>query len=159
MATLPNYRTLLHAAADKGHIEILQLLLKAKFNGEDEINKNDRDKLGNTALIYAVKNSHVRAVEVLLESGANPDIKNYDDKAAIDLAIESGRIDILKLLFDKGAKIDGVVSSNPEIIALLEAAKKQETAPHDDSVAGAQPGHASKLVDERKEDNRSSPAR
>ena len=57
---------------------------------------------GNTPLFPAVKNGHPRAVALLLESGAVWDWRNNYTKSPMDYA------------------------KNPEVVALLEKAKREE---------------------------------
>lgn len=52
---------------------------------------------GNTALIWAVQNNCYNVAKYLIDNGANIDIKNNNDKTALDIAIEKNNIDILNL--------------------------------------------------------------
>ena len=62
---LPNNCTLLHMAALRGDVKILELLLA---RGADV---NSKDSCDNTPVIYAAKRRHRRAVRLLEEHGAN----------------------------------------------------------------------------------------
>lgn len=56
--------TPLMSAAHSGNIEVVKMLLKYVRN------VNQEDKEGNTALYYAVENSHLEIVKILHEHGA-----------------------------------------------------------------------------------------
>ena len=56
--------TPLMSAAHSGNLSLVKLLLKYVNN------VNEEDKEGNTALYYAVENSHLEVVKVLHEHGA-----------------------------------------------------------------------------------------
>jgi ankyrin repeat protein len=67
-------RTPLHIAADAGHDDVVQLLLKANANIEA------RTFSGQTALNYAAVTGHASIAELLLDHGAS--IKAHDDYGA-----------------------------------------------------------------------------
>ena len=52
---------------------------------------------GNTALIWAVQNNCYNVAKYLIDNWANIDVKNNNDKTALDIAIEKNNIDILNL--------------------------------------------------------------
>jgi len=61
----PEGKTLLMSASMKNDIEILKLLIKHT----DRIDTQDKEQ--HTALYYATKVNNIKAVEVLVQSGAN----------------------------------------------------------------------------------------
>jgi ankyrin repeat protein len=62
-------------------------------------NINHKNKLGNTAWIYASRNGHLDAAKKLLElSGMNVSIRNEGGKSASDIVKEGGYVDVLALL-------------------------------------------------------------
>lgn len=83
----------IHWAADRGHHQILDILLQ---NGAN-VNLIDKDS-GQTALHYAISCSHVECIKILLHHGANPHITDSDDVTCIDLANESDDQNIVDLL-------------------------------------------------------------
>ena len=101
--------TALMSAALRGKTEAVKLLLEASAN----INaKNDR---GQTALHVPldIRNSNYRiyrlskdTIQLLLAKGADVNLKDKDGRTPLHLAAELADRDIVKLLLDKGAKVD-----------------------------------------------------
>lgn len=83
----------IHWAADRGHANILDILLK---HGAD-VNLVDKDA-GQTALHYAISCGHVECIKTLLKYGANANITDSEDVSCIDLANESEDPKIIELL-------------------------------------------------------------
>lgn len=83
----------IHWAADRGHANILDILLKY---GAD-VNLIDNES-GQTALHYAISCGHLECIKILLNFGANPKIADSDDVTCIDLAEESEDPHIIKLV-------------------------------------------------------------
>ena len=79
-----NGKTPLHMACTtrKTLHKTVHHLLKADTSGINEV-----DILGNTALHYASRHMLPGAVEILLEYGADPDLKNLEDKTPLQYAI------------------------------------------------------------------------
>ena len=65
---------------------------------------NTQDNEGNTALMMAVMMGGTTGVQALLDSGANPNIKNKAGKTALQIAKEKKDDAIIKLLQERGAK-------------------------------------------------------
>lgn len=80
----------IHWAADSGHTNIIELLLK---NGAD-INRKDVD--GQTALHYAASCDHVNCVKFLLRKGATKDILDNEGKSPYDVASDEEIKGLLK---------------------------------------------------------------
>ena len=65
-------------------------------NGAD-VNAADND--GNTPLMHSVISENVKVIEILIENGANIEVKNAEGKTAYELAQEQGvSEDLLTLL-------------------------------------------------------------
>jgi len=62
------------------------------------------NKLGNTLLMLTVLYGNINAVEILLENGANVDIKNGNTPLIITAIF--GYIDIAKVLLENGANTE-----------------------------------------------------
>lgn len=75
-----------------------------KFFIEKGVPINAQDSYGMTPLHYAMRGKNAEAAIALLEAGADPNIPNRDN--VIPLAMIGGmpeRLDLLKLMLDKGA--------------------------------------------------------
>ncbi|XP_018335767.1 ankyrin repeat and SAM domain-containing protein 1A-like isoform X2 [Agrilus planipennis] len=86
--------TPLHLAAWSGNIEIVQLLLC----GPSICNVNLLTKDKDTALHCAAQYGHTGVVNLLLERGCDPGIRNCRGETALDLAAQYGRLDTVELL-------------------------------------------------------------
>ena len=93
-----SFNKMLGIAAMYNQVLCCQYLLD---NGYCDVNEIV-DKSGKTSLIIAAKEGSHGACELLLEYGADKDIKDNDGKTAYDYAVENGNTEIAKLLNDKG---------------------------------------------------------
>uniref|UniRef100_A0A8D0UH89 RAMA domain-containing protein n=1 Tax=Sus scrofa TaxID=9823 RepID=A0A8D0UH89_PIG len=82
--------TPLHEAASEGCNDVIVELLKASAN----VNCENVD--GILPLHDAVANSHLKAAEILLQHGANPNQKDQKQKTALDKADDENMKDLLK---------------------------------------------------------------
>jgi hypothetical protein len=93
-----NDETLLHKASYHGRTEVM-LYLVSKGLGVDV-----PDRLGFTPLHEAARAGEMKAAEVLLSLGANPQARTNADKSAADLAEEKGAKAIVHLIRNGGYK-------------------------------------------------------
>ena len=68
-----------------------------------QLHWNDSKKTSYTLLDKAVVKNQVECVAILLENGANPEIKNSDGKTAIELAVQNEKIS--KLFQEHGGEL------------------------------------------------------
>lgn len=104
-------------AIKEGKNHFLRIVLK---NGG--INPNEFIVLDNhlaPPLIHAILHDHAGIIKVLLEYKANPDITLYDQKTALELALDSSRDKIAITLIKGGADF---ISKGKEGISALERA-------------------------------------
>jgi len=88
---------LFHAVAN-GHDRIADTLLNITRQPDDvELEK------GFTPLLIAATNGDTVIVRLLLECGANPNMRNFDGVTALHNAVFEKQIDIVKLLLEHGA--------------------------------------------------------
>ncbi|XP_012672671.1 ankyrin repeat family A protein 2 isoform X2 [Clupea harengus] len=74
----------LSLACSKGYTDIVKMLI------ECGVNVNEYDWNGGAPLLYAVHGNHVRCVEILLESGADPTMESDSGFNAMDMAVAMG---------------------------------------------------------------------
>ena len=93
-----NNISLLHMVAANGHLECAELLLK---NSQvREICLNSCNTEGNTPLHWAALNSHASLVRLLLEHGADINIKNFADRSPFDEAVAHEKFEITAVMID-----------------------------------------------------------
>ncbi|MCX5827124.1 MAG: ankyrin repeat domain-containing protein [Deltaproteobacteria bacterium] len=88
---------LIHAVAN-GHERIASVLLHITKQPDDV-----EPEKGFTPLLLAATDGHTAMVRLLLEHGANPNMKNFDGVTALHNAVFEKQIDIVKLLLEYGA--------------------------------------------------------
>lgn len=86
---------------EKNQIQDLEDILKKNFD------PNTRDEDGRTLLFHAVINKNLQIVKLLLEHGADPNAKDYEDRLSpIITAGGHGTKEIIELLMEHGADIN-----------------------------------------------------
>ena len=91
---------LFHAVAN-GYTRIAKQILRITKQANDV----DPEK-GFTPLLIAATNGHIGLVKLLLEYGANPNMRNFDGVTALHNAIFGEQVDILKLLLQHDAALN-----------------------------------------------------
>uniref|UniRef100_A0A8C5SYD5 [histone H3]-lysine(9) N-methyltransferase n=1 Tax=Laticauda laticaudata TaxID=8630 RepID=A0A8C5SYD5_LATLA len=86
----------LHAAAQKGYIEICHVLLQAGAN------INTVDKLRRTPLMEAVANNHVELARYLVKRGGCVYTKEEDGSTCLHHAAKNGNVEMVSLLLSTG---------------------------------------------------------
>ena len=94
----------LHLAVHYGHVEMTHLLLRSNYNIINIVDKN----WGYTALHEAVKNDQTEMCSLLLNYGADINIKNYDGKIASQLAKSAQVKHLLDTILKKNEKYKGI---------------------------------------------------
>ena len=139
---------LIYVAAKAGHLDVLDILLKAKSSsgaagvpggitlaaaaseGQEEAlqvlldhgaNIDARDEFGVTALMTAVKYNNKSCTDFLLTKGADASLRDNRGRTAMYLVAELGYLGVLKYLFGHEVEID---TPDDEGITPLMAAVK-----------------------------------
>jgi ankyrin repeat protein len=87
------------AAARKGDVAAIKGFL------DKGVDVNTKSRYGATALSFACDKGHVEVVKLLLERGADPDVRDTFYRATpMSWAAPKGFTEIVKLLLDKGSK-------------------------------------------------------
>lgn len=106
-------------AAKAGNLPVVESLIK------EGANVNAQDIGGFTALTAAVREGHLKVAELLLEKGADPEIRGnyYWGETALMMAAQKSRPDLVELLLKRGALVDAKskhTGSTPLIMASRE---------------------------------------
>jgi ankyrin repeat protein len=88
--------TPLHLAIKRNNLDILEYLFNYEI-GQDHI---------NTGLSYAVNQSNLKIIELLLAKGANINQSTFNLDSPLYLATQSGNLDIVSFLLKNGAKVN-----------------------------------------------------
>ncbi|KAK4070700.1 hypothetical protein Trihar35433_5167 [Trichoderma harzianum] len=107
----------LQIAAEKGHVPILEMLLKNKAR------INSKDSLGRTALHCAAKHGHLSAVTMLVENGARIDCETKDEDTPLDAAVERGHYETVHYLLTCGANVNGGKKATAKTSPLMKAVR------------------------------------
>lgn len=102
-----NYgQTPLHFAAAKARTSVIDLLL----GGVKDLNLNTWDHRGDTPLNYSVDRDPAVA-GLLLERGSDIHHRNHRGETVLHEAVERGKVDLVRLLIEKGASIESTTRS------------------------------------------------
>lgn len=93
-----NKISLLHMVAANGHLECAELLLNNAQVRESCLNSCNME--GNTPLHWAALNSHASLVRLLLENGADINVKNFADRSPFDEAVVHEKFEITAVMID-----------------------------------------------------------
>jgi ankyrin repeat protein len=97
-APKPGPGSLIMAVA-RGNLAGIELAL------ESGVDVNARDEYGDTALSAAIRNPE--AVRRLLKAGANPNLFGVNDSLPLSGAAIAGQLEVMKLLLEAGADLEG----------------------------------------------------
>jgi ankyrin repeat protein len=113
-------RTALQAAAEKGNIEMVQLLLDACA----DVNAPPAYRAWVTALQVSAIKGYLGIAIILLDNGAdvNAQASSESGRTALAGAAEHGRIDMVKLLLNASVELDG--SENAQYREALQLASE-----------------------------------
>lgn len=101
-------------AADGNIDELLEAL-----NYDDNLSYMYVNDVGSTALHIAANNGHGTCVEILLDSGFNINIKDYDGFTALHRAAQEGHFNVVNILLERGIDIN--IKTNDDGTALHDA--------------------------------------
>ncbi|XP_015790056.1 ankyrin repeat and KH domain-containing protein 1 isoform X2 [Tetranychus urticae] len=110
--------TPLMEAASGGYVEVGRILLD---KGAD-VNAPPVPSSRDTALTISADKGHYRFVELLLQRGAQVDVKNKKGSSPLWLACNGGHLDVVQLLVNAKADIDS--QDNRKVSCLMAAFRK-----------------------------------
>ncbi|XP_061554800.1 ankyrin repeat family A protein 2 isoform X1 [Phycodurus eques] len=82
----------LSLACSKGYTDIVKMLIDCG------VDVNEYDWNGGAPLLYAVHGNHIRCVELLLESGADPTVESDSGFNAMDMAVAMGHRNVQQVM-------------------------------------------------------------
>jgi ankyrin repeat protein len=97
--------TPLIAAASKGRVAAVKLLLAEGAELDLPVSSEDSDWTGATALAMAARNGHIDVVKELLKEGARVKFSSDEFATAIQFAAETDRLPIVQALLKAGAAV------------------------------------------------------
>lgn len=97
-------RTALHYAVERGHISVLNILVKHPYN-ISRINISAKDKNGVIPLHLAAEKGYIKIVELLVNNGSKINAQDKDGLSPLHLAAEKGHLEVVEFLIEKCAKI------------------------------------------------------
>jgi ankyrin repeat protein len=92
--------TVLMAAASKGNLEMVKLLIEKGADVED------KDKDGATVLVHATLMGNPEIVRFLIDKGADVNAQTSQGLTALMMAADQGNLEIVKFLIEKGADVN-----------------------------------------------------
>lgn len=99
-----SHHTVLHSAVSGNNEEVIKLVLN-KIEETQNQYIDGKDTEGDTPLMWAAEYGRVNAAEVLLDHGANAEVKNNDGMTALHLVARENNLGVAELLIDKGADV------------------------------------------------------
>jgi hypothetical protein len=123
----------LHCAASNGHLEVLQVFLKAGQN------MNQTSATGKTALHYSAMNGHLECCRLLLEAGSDVHVCDSHEQTPLDLAKNLGHHNLTTTLehTDDGEKLKPVVGARGDNRGTIDHSVSVASLSHDSSVTDA----------------------
>ncbi|KFO31574.1 Ankyrin repeat and SOCS box protein 3 [Fukomys damarensis] len=94
----------IHGAAYHNSIEYLRILIHAD-SSENYIKTKTFE--GFCALHFAASQGHWKIAQILLEAGQDPNATTLEETTPLFSAVDNGQIDVLRLLLQHGANVNG----------------------------------------------------
>jgi ankyrin repeat protein len=91
---------IMRKSSEMGHLSILKALLAL----DPELDIDDTDSRGNTALLHAAANGQAEIVRFLLSQGADKSVITIDGRSALNLAITLESLPTCRALLEAGVK-------------------------------------------------------
>jgi ankyrin repeat protein len=111
-------------AAYFGHVEAVEYLIKAGA----EINSPSKNSLGVTPLQSAVAGCHYEITSLLLEAGADPNVREGSGHTPLHVAAQCGDVRIIRLLIFGGANLEATSNDGAQPLDIALAAGHNEVA-------------------------------
>lgn len=126
ITTKADNQSAFNAAAEKGNLEVAQMIAKRR-----EINLNTKNQYGDTPLQSASRKGHMEMVKFLIEQGALSEYHAQGEQALLGAA-SSGHFEIVKLLCSEG-KVNPNAHDDQGQTALYYAAGMKDSSSNQES--------------------------
>jgi len=137
--------TALHYAATKNDADLAKMLLAAGANVKASTRLG-----GYTPVLLAAKGGHAAVLDVLLALPQAGDLANsatVNGTTALMFAAQAGSVDAVKLLLDRGAKVDAKENTRAETALMFAAASGRADVIRVLTGKGADPRATTKVID------------
>lgn len=81
-------------------------------------NLNEKDSLGNTALMLAITNENKTLAKLLIDKKADLNLKNNEGQSALYIALVNEQPDIAIILINKGASLENISSEGDSALLI-----------------------------------------
>jgi ankyrin repeat protein len=122
-------------SASLGHLAVLDLLLEPPQHSDHHRHHEESNTInsnvwasGETPLLAAVKNQHLKTTKRLLAAGAEPDLCPKTGTTALQEAARLGDIDIIEVLLASGAAVDRPSVSGDTALIIASRSGHSRTA-------------------------------
>jgi ankyrin repeat protein len=112
-------QSVLHRAAEKGHLEIMRALVRAKAKLNQKAN-------GSTPLLVAIQNGHAECALELIQAGADLSVIGLSRRDALMNAAATGQAEVVRALLKTGANPN--TKDKEGKTALMLANEKEQVA-------------------------------
>lgn len=114
--------SLLHLAAYYGQTAIIDRLLSLGL----DIDAQDQNGEGRTALIWAAETGNADTLRHLLEKGADPHLSDEEGFTALDTAVGEGHTELVRLLLDAGVDVNQRTHNNGTVLHTAIAWERED---------------------------------
>lgn len=115
----------LSLAAKYRHTEVVRVLLAhPQINPSSCLRYNRWLGRQGIPLFPAIQTHHVEVVRRLLKKGVNPETRDHNNTSALSLAASGSNLEIIRVLLDKGAKMNMNTPIFLDAGPVLKAARK-----------------------------------
>lgn len=111
-------RTILFSSIKYSNNELLEILLKFNKTNIGFSIIDNKDKLGYTALHYAIISNNFEAVKILLKYGSDITTKDYEGYDALQLSLKYNKTDIFIYLLDQISDLEIYTNTKQSLLHL-----------------------------------------
>lgn len=115
----------IHESISENNIETLSKLCK-NIKSENIHMIDGFDSSGNTPLIYAIQKQNEDIIDLLLQSGANPNKLNAQGETPLTTSIKHFSSNIINMLIEEGANVNQTNSQGDSPLKIATSLKNQE---------------------------------